>query len=233
MLEEFARSAETARRKKLWDIEDSVQRDDERQRQEKREREEGEAIEATLVATSAELAAFRDRLDRYDTATVAALMDNEAARAESRALLEGMLSQAYILPDGRRAFRSEDGLRVFDENGAAVSPDVVHPDMIHGGPSWEAYAAERVRQNQLEQERTQLLQYQARVDQARRAIANQPSTRDELEGLDAGLKEAMPDAVRRRLAGNTPDPDSHTVPQQASDKPAAIQSGFQPGNPSL
>lgn len=230
LLEEFTRNAAAVRRKKLWDIEDSFQRAADRQRQEKRERKEREAMEA-MLATPAQLAAFHDRLDRYDTAIVAALMDNEAARAGNRAKMQDMLSQAYVLPDGRRAFRSEDGQRVIDEHGAAVSHDEVHPDMIPANaPTGEAYLAGLVRQHRLDREQAQLLQYQARVDQARTSVGDKPSTAAELDGLDADLKEAMPDAVRRHLPGNTPDPRA-TTPETST--PGATRSGARFGAPAL
>ena len=83
-----------------------------------------------FLASSEELAAYRVELSMYDTATVEALMDNQEKLDEVRDRIDVMLTEAYVLADGRRVFRTKDGLHVLDEQGQELSKDIIDPDSI-------------------------------------------------------------------------------------------------------
>ncbi len=137
---EFAKRAE-------WRREDEQRILDHIKAEKKREREEHEAEEAALadfafavLASEMDIAAFAVKLDTYDTATVEALHDNEVALAKVQEKLRVMLDKAYVLPDGRKVFKTEEGTRIFDENGAEVKD--FDPNRIEDWrPRAEAYLA--------------------------------------------------------------------------------------------
>lgn len=86
----------------------------EQQRQDQKDAEL-EAAEAdalmdavTTMLTTAEITEFRQELDLYDTATVAALQENDRALTETQQRMDELLDEAYVLPDGRRVFKSKD-----------------------------------------------------------------------------------------------------------------------------
>jgi hypothetical protein len=214
LLEEFERCAAVTRRARQWELMEERRFDDQR-RHEREEREDRETLQAALLASQAQMAEFHSRLDTYDTATVEALMDNQRSLDDVDKKLDEMRSQAFVLPDGRRAFKTADGLHVFDEAGTEVRRDTLDPDMISGsGPTWEAFKAGLDSKKQLQQERSGLLEFQARVDAAREKIDGGKVTKTELDALGSELENAMPDAVRRRVAPNATDvaPPKETAP---------------------
>ena len=148
------------------------------------------------MATNAEIEAFETKLDRYDEATVKALMDNQENLDAVNIRLMDLLSRAYVMEDGRRVFKTIDGSKVFDEFGQAVSADeldfdAITPDM----PTWEEFEPDFEERQRLEAERRQLLEFQEKVDQAREKIGEGAISKDELEKLDFDLKEAEPTSI--------------------------------------
>ena len=124
-----------------------------RQRQERERKEELEekaetdsgalamAVATSPPATAQQIAAFEADLILYETATVEALMENDRQMTEVRAQLNLLLSQAFVMEDGRRVFRTEDGTQVFDEFGTVVRADELDPAAIpDSNPSWEEYS---------------------------------------------------------------------------------------------
>jgi len=164
-----------------------------------------------VLATDFEIAEFDAKLDIYDEATVKALMENEEGLNRIRVEIEALLSRAYVMEDGRRVFKTEDGAQVFDEFGLEVSPDNLEFEMIGPEyPTWEEFSARKEIQNQLEAERTQILEFQEKVDAARDQISEGEITADELDELDAELANALPPTVRVQIPGfdnseNAPD----------------------------
>ncbi len=198
--------------------------DDERKRhqqRERREKEEHERFEQLVEATAAQVAAFRETLDSYDTATVRALMDNQKALDVVRERREAMEAAAYRLPDERMVFKTEDGKRVFDRDGAQLSHNVVHPDAVpDSAPRWEAMKQTREAEGKLEVERDALHAYQQRLDEAREAADKGHVSADALAKMDADLRKAMPDAVKAQL------PDA-AAGRNVPNTPAAIISPAQ------
>lgn len=124
-----------------------------------------------------------------------------------------MLSNAYVMEDGRRAFKSEDGSFVIDERGEEVGPDEVQFDLVVATTSAEMYLEGREQERALTEqyepaleEREQLHDAQSRIDAARERSADARTRLDEtrervsdgelsvqdLEDLDAELDAAMP-----------------------------------------
>ena len=155
-----------------------------------------------VLASDMQIAQFEAKLDTYDTATVAALMQNQQQLDAVRARITAMLQQAYVMEDGRRVFKTEDGTQVFDEHGAEVLPDELNPDLISGDrPTAEAYFKDINLEKALEAERTEILEFQEKVDNARDQISDGDITEAELEALEAELEDALPNAVRAQIPG--------------------------------
>ncbi|MFN3226814.1 MAG: hypothetical protein ACE360_11265 [Hyphomicrobiales bacterium] len=178
------------------------QQRDEKKRADAREAESDFADLAVpfVQATTAQIEAFTDQLDRYDAATVAALHQNDIELELVRERLEDMLLRAHVLEDGRRVFRTEDGTKVFDEFGAEVAPEIIEPDAIDpSAPTWEEYWADRERLTELTEERENLLDYQERLDEARDQVTDGDITTDELDALSDELGNLMPARVQAEL----------------------------------
>jgi hypothetical protein len=163
------------------------------------------AVASSPLATAQQIAEFEVDLTLYDTATVDALMANSRELERVRAQLDAMLAEAFVMDDGRRVFRTEDGTQVFDEFGVEVGADELDPARIPDHhPTWEAFSSTNDTYNTLKQERQALLDYQQQLDEAREALVEGEITEAELEELQARLIAEMPDAVRARLPEDHP-----------------------------
>ena len=176
--------------------------DDKRQKQQ--EDQDKENIEmfghGMVVATELQIIQFKAKLDTYDTATVEALMENQKQLDAVRDKIEAILERAYVMDDGRRVFKTEDGKQVFDENGKEISAEELDPDLIDSGkPKWEEVKAKMELKQSLEAERTEILEFQEKVDAARERVSEGDITEAELEELDAELLDLMPSAVRSQI----------------------------------
>lgn len=180
------------------------------QRAENERRERDEKLEAgkmddmdyaiAAVTTVAEINAFRVDLDHYDAATVVALQQNEEQLAFIRARIDKLLTSAYVLPDGRRVFKTEDGSQVFDEFGTELDRGAIDPMMIDSArPTWEIYKPELDTKNRLIEERRELIEYQSKLDTARERLDAGNLTREEFDELRDELNADMPSAVRDQL----------------------------------
>lgn len=198
---EFARRAE-------WRREDERRVLDHIKAEKEHEREEHDAEEAALadfaiavLASETDIANFTVKLDRYDTATVEALQANEEALVRVREELRVMRDKAFVLPDGRKVFKTEDGTRIFDESGAEVKD--FDPGAIEDWrPRWEPFKSGRDEEDALTNERQRLHAYQTELDEARDRAGEDGLTKGELEDLGRRLDEDMPEAVKRHLSGN-------------------------------
>jgi len=164
-----------------------------------------------IIATQMQIDAFEVRLNSYDEATVLALMENQELLDAVNDRINAMLARAYVMEDGRRVFRTEDGTQVFDEFGGEVGEAELHPDQIDPSlPSWEAFSSEIGQLQELQAERTDILDFQERVDAAHEQIAGGEISEADLDALDADLLAMMPPAVRSHIPdlepqGTVPD----------------------------
>lgn len=206
-----------------------------REERERRERKEGIAEEAseivdfalTLVATS-EIEDFRLELSTYDAATVDAIQDNAEALEAVEAKLQPYLDQAFILPDGRRVFKTADGLEAYDENGKLLDVDVIDPNLIEDWrPRWETVKPIIEQRERLLQERDELFDYQKKLDDARERLDTGEISRAEFNELRQSLKDQMPDAVREKIPGM----ESTQAPaaEIAADEKLEIDPAMMPG----
>ena len=196
------------------------QQEKERERRERNEDARNDDAElmdfAMVMVSAAEIDAFRLDLDQYDAATVGALQENERELIEVRERMDHLLGQAHTLPDGRRVFKTEDGLRVFDELGAEVDASTIDSDLIDDfRPRWETYKPELDRLSVLMEQRAELLAYQQKLDEARDRLDRGDLTREEFDALRDDMKVAMPDAVRSHIPeladSQEPTPEAETL----------------------
>lgn len=166
---------------------------------------ETRAMIETALAAPARIADFRVKLDTYETKTVEALMENQEAMQRVRQNLDGMLGNAHVLSDGRRVFKTEDGESVYDEHGQKLDREVIDPSGIDGRkPKWEAFKGATSEQAKLEGEQQGLLDYQAKLDDARDRVGKDGLTDAELTEMETDLRNAMPEAVRAKVEPDRP-----------------------------
>ena len=160
---------------------------------------------AVVMATATQIEEFEIKLNSYDEATVVALMENQELMDAVNARIDALLAQAYVMDDGRRVFRTEDGEQVFDEFGGEVSAEELNADLIDPSyPTWEAFSAEVDQRQELTQQRTEILEFQEKVDAAHEQIADGEISEADLDALDAELLDVMPSTVRDHVAGLEP-----------------------------
>lgn len=226
---EFARRAADRReeeRRILDQIKDKEERDKKREQDTAAEQDALMDLAVAVLATEVEFADFTVQLDEYDAATVRALMENEEQLKQVREELQILLDKAYVLPDGRRVFKTEDGSRVFDEHGVEVKD--IDPDMIEDWrPYWERYQNPFEREADLVQQREDILEFQTLTDEVRAETQEAKEAggmnRERLDELKAKLADEAPDAVKRHMQKDGTlglDTSSEIEPQAAAFRPA-------------
>lgn len=207
-----------AQQRRHFELDQTEQLERRRKTEADRDNDDGLVDLALGFLLTPEIQRLSLRIDRYQSATVEALQRNEEALAAANARLEALLDNAFVLPDGRRVFRTEDGSRVFDEHGNALAEDEIDPDMIpEGRTTWEDYQTEVEEHERLRQERQDLLDYQDRLDDARERLEEGGLTDDELDDIAEDLEDLMPAAVRDQLRASDPDAEPE---QRPSERPA-------------
>lgn len=182
----------------------------------------GELAVSMVLASDAAISQFEAKLDTYDTATVEALLANQQALDAIDARISDMLGRAQVLPDGRRVFETLDGTAVYDEFGNKLSDETVSPtDIDDARPRWEHFRDANAEQNELVEERQDLIDFQERLDEAREIASEVDLTVDELDALEADLEADMPLAVRSRLPDYEPE-------QQIKPRSDFAQAAFNP-----
>lgn len=183
--------------------------------EERTEAEEQEFAEVMVLATAAQISAFNERMDLYDSAGVEALMINERELREVKLQLDKSLLQATQLPDGRRVFKSEDGAKVFDEFGKEVSSELIVPEQIEDAKErFEPYWAKVTKAQELTEERQELHDFQTKLDETREKANKEGVTEDELEKLKADIDAAAPQRVRDLVAGKIDIAPAKSAPGQ-------------------
>lgn len=169
-------------------------------KQERREDALEDIAAAVILATENELQEFSAQLDVYDEATVKAIVRNREILDQFLVEREAMLVNAYVLEDGTRVFKSEDGQRVYDEHGGLVSSNVITPEEIPDNfETAEPYlrVLEGIRQHQAIE--NDLYAYQEQLDEARERLASGEMTTEELDQYREELQRNMPIEVKREL----------------------------------
>lgn len=216
------------------------QQDEQRLRRERRDDgldDNAELLDFALaVITASEAAEFRVELGVYETATVSALQQNDMALDQIRAKLDPLLAKAHVMPDGRRVFKTQDGLRVFDEHGQELDAETINPeDIADYRPRWEEAEPTITEYNLLLEQRAEILAYQEKLDEAREHVDSGKMTRDEYDELREKLKNEMPEAVRVHVPGmdvvsttmeNAPAAQAETLDIGGDVVPAAFTSSM-------
>ncbi len=203
------------------------------------------ATEIQIKEFESRMDAFETRLDKYDArleahdiAITKALMENsELLDILSEHLLQveidlqNMLDRAYVMEDGRRVFKSEDGVTIIDEFGETVDREILDPDLVpNNGDTSERYL-ERLtfKQETLQAQSDALAERQklhdaadkievlkersadarAKISEYRGKIEQGGLTVEEIEEFDAELADAMPPSMptltisaAKHLSGN-------------------------------
>lgn len=209
---EFARSTEAERyREILRRANEEAKKRDRDDVEERKASDDVALFQAAIeLATPTEMHEFELTLVHYDNAIYDALIENEKLLDEERQKLVEMYEKAHVLPDGRRVFESEDGLRVFAEDGTELSTETITPEEIEDWlPKAEAVFAQRDAVEGLVEERGAILAYQTAVSDARELAEGGELTKDELADLKKSLEEKMPERVREHL------PDDYEPSQDA------------------
>ncbi len=194
---EFSRRAEKERKKRF---EVKQRRETHKERRERLEEELAEFADMVSLATASQISEFEARLETYETATVEALLENELKLEEVRSEIDDMLEKAHVLQDGHRVFKTRDGIRVFDEHGVELKKAEIDANNIDDNrPRWEAFKAARKHESQLVEERKELLEYQDKLDAARKRLDDDDLTSQELDDLGTELDAAMPESVKAKL----------------------------------
>ena len=196
-------SAELAEVQRLkWFIaakDEQERKEKQEERAEKTDLDLATAVEM-IIATEIQIEAFHEKLDKYDEATIRALMENQEALELVREQMDRLLDRAHVLEDGRRVFKTEDGLRVFDEFGTKLDRETIDPDTIDdNAPRWEAYQPLMLEEARFEAQRESLIEYQDKLDDARERSSQEGFTARELEALEAELEADMPPSVAQFL----------------------------------
>lgn len=204
------------------------ERDDRKKEREKKEQENGrDGMTAALLGEVDKLdaAELETQIALHDQAIIEALTENEERLAAADRRVAKLLGEARVLPDGRRVFKTEDGLRVFDEFGQEVGADDVDPQSIEDvRPRWETYSADQKVRDGLIEERQELLEYQGKLDEMQDKLANGEMSQTDLDQLDRLMADDAPDAVRRHLPPD--DPAALHDMARANDPPQGGYSAF-------
>lgn len=174
----------------------------ERRQQKEKDAQEDLSDLAYIAASQDQVAQFETRLDGYDSAIITALMENQKRLDAVDVELTKMRDHAYVMDDGRRVFKTEDGRQVFDKTGVEVHADELDFDLIPpDNLVWETYQPVFNEQIEIRSERSDILEFQEQVDAARERVVDDGISEADLEALDADLLSAMPPSVRRHVPG--------------------------------
>lgn len=199
---EFARSA-AYRAEQMRFFRETDRRHKEGRSAERVEEDIADLAVSAVLATEVEIATFHEELDAYRAATVESLLENEQRLTEVRARLDSMLAQAYVLPDGRRVFKTRDGLRVFDEDGHEVGPDVIDPDMIDDWrPPADDYVGTLKLHRDLLDDRDRNLDLLDHIDAMDDRTKDGDLTVDDLADMRAELEALASDDINGRVLGD-------------------------------
>ncbi len=202
---------------------------------------------SVIMASEIQIAAFDAKLDIYDEATTAALMDNqieyEALQRrliEIEARLEGIWQYANTMADGSRVFLNEARTQAYDEFGKPVSdeeysydqfpPDHFPVDDFLSDLKARGAAHDAMRNNR--QERDKIHEFDDLKDRLREELAQGGLSEDRLNEMDAELLDTMPPSVKAHVPGlDTADnaPAAKTA-FTATAKPEAVNPAIAPSH---
>ena len=153
-------------------------------------------FQTRLAQFEAKLDNYDAKLDVYDEAVTRALIEQLERMDILKAAHSEILDNAYVLENGRRVFKSEDGTFVVDEFGANVEKDIVDPETIpEGFSSADVLLKSLFNLDEVQSEIDTLHQAQSEIDVARERSSNarklhkKSKVLAETEGVTVGALE--------------------------------------------
>lgn len=171
-----------------------------------KEKERSQALEFLREIAAREYAErvqrLTARLDELDRASLEALREADRRVRENEERLRRIRETATVTPDGRRIYRTEDGMRAYYEDGieaTAREMDAVQWEPY--APSWERHQESVRNLDQSIQKRDDIRTYRERLEHHRKHLENRddPLRADELDEMEREIN-VMPEAVNRHLA---------------------------------
>lgn len=158
------------------------------------------ALAEMAMASQERIAQFRQRIDLFDHANLAALRESDEKLQAAQQKRHDIRERAYEVTkaDGTAVKVYRDNEIVRDDGGSIVSPEIVDTDEIPASyPTWaQRLDAERdVRQAQ--QAYDEVVEYRELLNSARERLEDGKLSAEEVDELDIALVKDMPDAVRR------------------------------------
>lgn len=215
---------------------------------------------SAIVATDIQIKAFEKRLDQYEArldayeaqldarevAITEALMENQLELDKLYALREEMLANAYVLEDGRRVFKSVDGVTVYDEFHAVVGTDVVNPDdipdylekyethFLHNKKAISRFEGDRANLHKaledIDASREKISVARDKLNVGRTKIEDGNLTVQDMEEVDADVEAAMPAALPALPASAMKHLSGIENASNAPDAGAMFSAKANPGN---
>jgi len=227
-----AHNTETLRRQRWY-----IAFREEQKRKEKLEAEAEDALSdfasAVILAQPEQIFEFNQKLDRYDEATVKALMENTEALERIEKQIQEQLKHAHVMEDGRKIFKSADGTWAVDQNGHKLDPQKDDLDLI---PQTVVTAEDFLQTNdelkRLQKEHQEILDYQEKLDHARDRADKDNFSQDELDTLEQELETSMPQAVQEQLPDYKPEPQQSItmdMPKMPTISKPDTAMNFEPG----
>ena len=179
-------------------------------------------------AYAAAYARVSDLIDQAEVATLERLGELESVIADECRSLEGLTERARTLPDGTAVFRNAEGQAVTSEGRVLDAHEVTQVAWQHDAPSYEDYLTQKRRLEALEAEREAAIRYQTEVlDDARERLddADGPPSLDELEEIEARVKDQAPASVQEALDLEIEDEPSPSQDRSLDPEPSAPKLG--------
>jgi len=203
------RSEVLRKEREKWFIAAKEQRELKELKAEKSEEEFLDFMTSAVLAKEFEVEEFQAQLDVYDEVTVKALMENVKALEVVNARIKENLKSAHVMEDGMRVFKSEDGTWGIDEHGQRFDSEthdmhIIPPTRVTA----EQAEADFNERNSLLRERTEILEYQEKLDDARERSNSDDFAKDELDELNKELEAEMPEAVKLQMPDFEPSQET-------------------------
>lgn len=189
-------------------------------KQEKQRREDREfyATISHAIASRERIEEFQEKLDRYDEAATAALLENEEKLRVARKELQHVRDRAYELtrPDGSITKVYRDGEIVRDDDGAEVEAALIRPaDIPATAPTWQMRREVGGKLDDLVRRNEEIREYREGVERARKISESGRMTEKELEEYSAGLDRMPADVRRHYRPQERSELDHQAAPTQA------------------
>ena len=212
----FGNTASQARHAKMKEAERERARDVERMFME------------MALAEPERVAAFGERLQQLDEASMAALLENEKKLREAEEQLEDVRERAFSLtmPDGRNAKVYRDGGAVAEEDGKRVE-FMRADDLPAETPELSEVKGAFDNLSALKADRKTILDYRAHyIEPAKDRLAQGDMTRGELDEYEAGIKSPPASIIAHLPSHSGAGEGAHLAADKESTGSGQVSSAF-------